>query len=125
MLLAMSGDAPETLSPPIGFRWVVKSAYLLLTSGTAVGTRNASMSRQPINPTGLPPAYFCATGNQTGVSTSYTAILQQTNGTGGTVQTQQTAELVIAPSVETIAVGAQLLAGDALLWLVVVDEVPA
>lgn len=128
MLLSMYGDAPVELYPPIGFRWVVKSAYIELVSSATTGTRSATIRRKvraglPIVPTAV--ATIAETKSQTGVSTTYTAALTPTNSTSNlTNATQQTEEIVIAPTAESLSVIATLVSGDALTWFVVVDEVP-
>lgn len=128
MLLTMYGVAPTSLYPPIGFKWVVKSAYIELTTSATAGTRAASIVREVR--AGLPQVpsatvYIAATGDQTGVSSTYTSALSPTNTSAVTNMVQQTAEITVAPTAETLSVQSVLQTGDAIKWLVVVDEVPA
>lgn len=121
MIRNFTGTATGSIQPSAGYKWILLSALLILTTGTGTGTRSLSLG---ITPPGSPGSYaipISSTGNETGTSVTYRAYLI---GSGGSQNTsgQLTGSVEIDADTQLTIYGT-LISGDTLTYIVQVNEV--
>ena len=115
-LSAAGLTAAVTLTPPDGFKWRILMGTLRLITSATAGSRQANLAVSL-----SPNIALLATGSQTGVSTTYTVSMGSNNGSSSFNNILYMP--VQLPDSMSLILSVTLIAGDAVSYDVLVDEV--
>ena len=121
MIRTFTGTSLQSIQPSSGYKWILLSALLVLTTGTGSGTRALSLGITLNNAPGGYAVPITSTGDQTGTSTTYRTYLI---GSGGSQNTSGQLTALIEIDADTqLTIYGGLITGDTVVYSIQVDEV--
>ena len=114
------------LVPPSGYKWIILSGFLILTTSATAGTRYVNAGANLLD-SGVIYALLNIPGS-TGVSTVYRSILTPYGtlpGLIGNLTLVTATPYVVLSEFDHITFAQSLIAGDTFEYYFLVDEVPA